>query len=268
MIAFFADKHLSDRSPGDDFQRWEYASRTTQDYLYKQGVRIIGLLGDTLDTLEAGNSEILGAYYDFLANMHQMFQVIYVEGNHDPMSNIVDITKEFAGGERYQPVRYANTYILKNPEDYGLELRSRFPVGLLHGHQFDSQISRFPRIAAVVGQVGGWLERRGFPNVDRWFSQAMHKLGQTGRYSRGRSFDRTARQYAQDLQWKTIICGHTHHNLTYNDGSILYLNPGSWTNELGCPGCYLFRPDRIEYLIADYSKFRKTPEIIRAYTPK
>ena len=226
---WISDLHLSDRSAGDDFQPREKKFNALLSWAIKEKIRQVGIVGDFGDFLETGASEIAKNYGKLLDRLFGNFKTFIISGNHDPLEKMINLVQPYMTPGNFRPIRLC-----------GQELRMEIPqlpggFIALHGHRFDPEISKYPKIAAAIGTLGGALERHGFPNVDLWFSKFEKWLSEVGRHTRGSKFDDAVMEYGRREKAGLIVAGHTH-NGVWNCGPAgspgrLYYNLGSWTSD-------------------------------------
>lgn len=170
--------------------------------------------------------------------------ITWVCGNHDgpaePISQLlgVDVRNEYS-------------------------LRSgRKSVLVLHGHVFDEFIETYPRITFFADLIFRFLQ---------WIDPS-HRFARSAKIN-SKVFLRCAEKvrigatrYAQSSNHHIVCCGHTHHPEYSDDGRVIYVNSGSWT-ELPCTfvavshgsaGLYPFEP--VESFIRDAQEEIPTPQ--------
>ena len=235
-IAFLSDLHLSDRSAGDDFheKKREPLLWRALDHLFQIGVKTLIFNGDTYDIWEAAPMDIWNSYKGTIIHIHRLFSVVYLEGNHDPIARVREIISWLRLSEDPKPIRFFGSGgLMLTDQGDSNPIAKRFPILVLHGHQFDQKVSRIPKLSSLICMIGGFLERNGFPEIDTAFHRMLKFLGQTGRFSTSESVSSVAFEHMEKNLVPTIICGHTHKLSILNNknGENLYLNTGSWVGD-------------------------------------
>lgn len=98
-------------------------------------------------------------------------------------------------------------------------------VLVLHGHQFDKFIERYPITTWVADTI-----YRGLQKLDR--SHHFAKLAKRKSKMFLRCSDKIksgAVEYARKQGCEVVCCGHTHHAVADTAGPVAYFNSGCWT---------------------------------------
>jgi len=212
-MIFLSDLHLGDGSAADDFgprggpadqaliadcERWS-ARRE----------RVI-LVGDVFELWQCELAAILRAHGGVVDALFPLVDA-YVAGNHD---------------WRLLGRRVLNKEVLPC-----LKLGSTW---IEHGHDLDPVVSRWPRTAAVVCAVGGWLERTIHRDADRWAEGLAAWIGNTGRHGENERYIDPLGDRAIEHGCDRAVFGHTHELLDWGaralEPGVLVFNCGAWTN--------------------------------------
>ncbi|MFQ3650816.1 MAG: UDP-2,3-diacylglucosamine diphosphatase [Gemmataceae bacterium] len=203
-----SDLHLGSsvcqaRRLGEFLQRLESGELLTQRLL---------LNGDVFDSIDF--RRLAKSHWMVLSHLRKLaesIEVIWIAGNHDGSAEIIS---------HLLGVSVRDEIILESGT-------KRFLV--LHGHVFDSFIQSYPLLTALADRVYRFLQ---------WLDRTHHfaKMAKRG----SKTFLRNTRKIAEgaiDLARKrgctAAICGHTHHAVLQNEGTVAYYNSGCWT-ELPC----------------------------------
>lgn len=174
---------------------------------------------ETLNNIEFDTLVINGDAYDDL-NLHRLrkdhrkvlsriwalsnegVKVIWIKGNHD-----ADILALFNN--------ISHQYVISCKAG---------DICVLHGHQFDTFIRKYPLITKIVSAIYYYIRRvvksNRFSEYVKYKSKSWLNVISKVRDS--------AIQYARQYKYRYIICGHTHHPEVYQQGEITYINCGSF----------------------------------------
>ena len=202
---------VSDVHLGTDLSRPAALLATLQRYSFR---RLI-LLGDILDDLNfsrlpRSHWELL-AYIRTLCAPERHVEVVWVAGNHDHL--LSRLTHNFLGlpvRKRYQWWYEGKTFLA------------------MHGHQFDTFLTRHP----LITEGACWL----YCTLQRWETD-HHRLSRfLKRTSKtwlrvSELLAREAAAYAARRGADGIFCGHTHSPLAKRFGDVTYHNTGCWTEK-------------------------------------
>ncbi len=142
-----------------------------------------------------------------LRKLSDHVEAVWVTGNHDGPAEAVS---HLLGVE----VR----------EELVIEAGGR-KVLLLHGHQFDQFIERYP----VTSKLADWAYR-GLQRIDRTHTLARRAKRSSKTFLRCvEAVERGAVGYARRRGCDAVCCGHTHRPTEYTDGPVHYFNSGCWT---------------------------------------
>lgn len=144
-----------------------------------------------------------------LSNPKRRCEVVWVAGNHD---GVADILSHLLGVPVYEEYIWE-----ENGERYMA----------IHGHQFDTFITRNVITTAVASQLYLWLQKAGGERqiLSRWVkrtSKSWLRLSE--------KIAREALAYAHSKGVRHIFCGHTHIPMHLTDGLTHYYNSGCWTD--------------------------------------
>ena len=278
-VLFLSDCHLSDGSAGDDFLPRSQRFMDMLDWAKQEKIDSVVTVGDFLDCWEATADQIRKKY-DYIFERLFDFRWRYICGNHDPFPLVVPAFYEILERPRWLKISVHRDRLII-PRIPGDSPISRFlPLLAMHGHQFDRNISRWPKLAGAVAVAGGFFERRGFPNVDKRFSKIESWISGVGRHNKNGDMDNKFIDYAYQ-DYGIGIAGHTHNGVCYSryynqnvadikegivlDGDLffrhLYFNTGSWTNkDRPCPGVVV-REDVIQIIESREDKIETIGEI-------
>ena len=213
---FVSDLHLGDGTDADDFQCADMAFRR---FLMAHPNAGINVLGDFMELGQANIYAIARAHRDLLYDMAMRGADISVQpGNHD------------------FPLRYLSPIVPWRTAP-AIRVFSAFGKRILtlHGHQFD----RWNRDTAFVGRVVtravGWLERRGWSDIDRKLSRLRH--GVVPQMQEVQHYDNACAMLARRHQCEYVIHGHDHMPHTKFLNGVWVFDTGTWTRrfESGYP---------------------------------
>ncbi len=168
------------------------------------------LNGDVFDSIDF--RRLKKSHWKVLSTIRKLsdeIEVIWVCGNHDGSAEIVS---HLVG------VTVVDEIIVESAGQ---------KVLLLHGHQFDQFIERYPITTWLADTAYRWLQR-----LDK--SHHFAKLAKRNSKVFLRSSDKI-REGAVHHAWKSgcdsVCCGHTHLALERNERPVAYFNSGCWTEK-------------------------------------
>jgi UDP-2,3-diacylglucosamine pyrophosphatase LpxH len=202
---------VSDVHLGTGLSRPAALLATLQRFTFK---RLI-LLGDILDDLNFNRLPRhhwkLLAYLQTLCTPERQIEVVWVAGNHDNL--LSRITYHFLGlsvHKRYQWMYEGKTFLA------------------MHGHQFDTFISRHPLITESACLLYYTLQR--WETDHHRLSRLLKRTSKTW-LKVSELVAREAAAYAARRGADGIFCGHTHSPLSRTFGEVTYHNTGCWTEK-------------------------------------
>ncbi|MBK6911236.1 MAG: UDP-2,3-diacylglucosamine diphosphatase [bacterium] len=160
--------------------------------------------GDTYDNpnlhrLRRPHREVLSAIWD-LHNRKK--KVVWIRGNHD--ADILPLFNETL-----------DEYIVPTPHGR---------IGILHGHQFDNFIRKYPLTTELASRTYYYIQRcvrsNRFSEYVKYSSKSWLNVI---RKVRSRALDYAAKH---DLSF--VICGHVHHREVFAEDGRTYINTGSF----------------------------------------
>jgi UDP-2,3-diacylglucosamine pyrophosphatase LpxH len=201
---------VSDVQLGADLSRAAALLRTLRGYTFR---RLI-LLGDILDDLNFGR--LPGSHWGVLSYLRTLCapaggaEVVWVEGEHDRL--LSKVTHSFLGLPVHRRYRW------------GYEGRTFLAM---HGHQFDTFISRHPVVTETACLFYQALQR-----LDREQHRLSRFLKRTSKtwLRMSEQVARGAARYAERAGADHVICGHTHRAMSRTFGNVAYHNVGCWTD--------------------------------------
>lgn len=144
-----------------------------------------------------------------LRKLSDDIEIVWVNGNHDGPA---DIISHLLGVE----VR----------DEIVLESGGR-RILILHGHQFDEFIEKYP----FTSKLADWLYRC-LQRLDKTHYFARQAKSNSKTFLRcAKKVETLARTYARTKSCHVVCCGHTHLPTKSTDGDIDYYNSGCWTEQ-------------------------------------
>jgi len=184
------------------------------------------LNGDVFDSIDF--RRLNKKHWNVLSLLRKLsndIDVVWVCGNHDGSAEIVS---------HLLGLRVVEQVIFQSGSN---------DVLVLHGHQFDKFIERYP----VTTRVADWVYRR-LQQLDRSHSFAKMAKRNSKMFLRSTELIRAgALRTAEELGCDIVCCGHTHLPIEDRSGPIQYFNSGCWTEK---PCHYLEAIDGNVYLRA------------------
>ena len=184
------------------------------------------LLGDIFDDLNFAklhpNHWSLLSYVQKLAAPRSGIEVVWVEGNHDRL--LSKVIRPFLGIPIYKQYEWVHR---------GKKLLA------LHGHQFDTFLTRYPYITGSADQLYRTIQRIE-PRHYR-LSRLLKQSSKTWlRISEQIAWN--ALSYAKKRDVTQIFCGHTHYPMSQQSAGVTYYNAGCWTET---PATFITVSDRV-----------------------
>ncbi len=235
---FISDSHLASGGKEDDFvPNLEGFRCFLADYLKAGDILVI--IGDGADVKPTGqacataigvaNADILGHI------LRRVSRLVWVLGNHDCFSPAVMTVLETAAIKS----GCQDTFKRALAEGRIYTTGSYYTDGfyMIHGHQVDPIISRHPVLAAIVTRVGGWIERKFWPDVDVWFEKVEKWVQRIGRHGTPVEYFPAMLGYVKEnlVDSTTVfygfLFGHTHsYKNDVMEGKTI-VNTGSWVGK-------------------------------------
>jgi UDP-2,3-diacylglucosamine pyrophosphatase LpxH len=200
---------LSDLHLGSDVCQAKAITRLLEQI--RQGELFVGQLilnGDVFDSIDF--RRLRKAHWKVLSLLRKLsdhFEIVWINGNHDGPAEIVS---------HLLGVTVRDELIL---ESGGRR------VLILHGHQFDDFIERYPIITRLAD-----LGYRLLQVLDKshTFAKVAKKSSKT--FLRCvKKVETMAIEYAAKLGCDAVCCGHTHLPTANTAGPVHYFNSGCWT---------------------------------------
>lgn len=195
--------------------------------------------GDTYDNpnlhrLRRPHREVLSHIWG-LHNKHK--EVIWIQGNHD--SEILPLFNEGISECEF------NTPHGK--------------IGILHGHQFDNFIRKYPLTTDIASRMYYYVQRyvrsNRFSEYVKYTSKSwlnvIHKV-------RARAIE-----YAIQRDYRYIVCGHVHNHERFDSDGVTYVNSGSFM-DTACEGVQFNWDSNHLEILGDFPLPRMTPELAPA----
>lgn len=170
-------------------------------------------------------------------------EIVWINGNHDGPAEII-----------------SHLLGVSVQDEYELFTGSRRML-LLHGHQFDQFLERYPITTRLADLTYRLLQR-----LDK-----SHTIARQAKHS-SKTFLRCAQKvqdsaidFAAKQGYHIVSCGHTHLPVAFEEGKVHYFNSGSWTER---PCHYLtVQAGRVE--LCSYSEdVPELTEALKATTPE
>jgi len=144
-----------------------------------------------------------------LSNPKRGVEVVWVAGNHD---GVAEILSHLLGVQVYEEYRWSHC-------------GTRFLA--MHGHQFDTYITRREKLTAVASYLYLKLqkidgERQRFSRWIKRTSKSWLRVADT--------VGRDALNYACATAADVVLCGHTHIPGHTERNGVRYINSGCWTD--------------------------------------
>ena len=171
------------------------------------------LLGDIFDELNF--AKLHPGHWSLLSHVQKLaaprsgIEVVWVEGNHDRL--LSKVIRTFLGIPIYKRYEWVHR---------GKKLLA------LHGHQFDTFITRYPYITGSADHLYRTIQRIE-PRHYR-LSRLLKQNSKTWlRISEQIAWG--ALSYAKKRGATQIFCGHTHYPMSQQSAGVTYYNAGCWT---------------------------------------
>ncbi len=171
------------------------------------------LLGDIFDDLNF--AKLHPSHWSLLSHVQKLaaprsgIEVVWVEGNHDRL--LSKVIQTFLGIPIYKQYEWVHR---------GKKLLA------LHGHQFDTFITRYPYITGPADQLYRTIQRIE-PRHYRLSRLLKHSSKTWLRISEQIAWG--ALSYAKKRDATQIFCGHTHYPMSQQSAGVTYYNTGCWT---------------------------------------
>lgn len=206
------------------------------------------LNGDVFDSIDF--RRLKKHHWKILSEIRKLsdhIQVTWINGNHDGPA---DVVSHLLG------VECADEIVLTSGDKLVL---------ILHGHRFDSFISKRPRLTKLADIAYNYLQR-----LDKSHTLARLIKRRSKTFLRATEKVRDgAVTYAATLGCNVVCCGHTHLTVADTSGPVQYYNSGCWTEK---PGHYLtLASGEIHvhpFTEADYEKPELSPRDATPKTPE
>lgn len=181
--------------------------------------------GDTYDNpnlhrLRRPHREVLSFIWD-LHNQNK--QVVWIQGNHD-----AEILPLFNEG--------LSEFVINSPHG---------KIGILHGHQFDNFIRKYPITTDIASRTYYYIQR--FVRSNR-FSEYIKYSSKSWLNVINKVRSR-AIEYARKQDYRFVACGHVHHQEVFVDKEVTYINSGSFM-DTSCEGI-LIQWDKSNFSISN-----------------
>lgn len=182
------------------------------------------VVGDLFELLQCHADDILTAHMDWLRKVCQKVNVNILCGNHDSIELLRDtFLSKFLILHRVAFISPLETHFVIHRGD-------RY-ILILHGHQYDAQISKHPMLARFVAKLGGYGENV-WPNIDTLLTKFEAWLEETGRHSRNEHYypylSALSRSIEPSHLCDAVIFGHTHKGEAKTYEGVNIINIGSW----------------------------------------
>jgi UDP-2,3-diacylglucosamine pyrophosphatase LpxH len=178
-------------------------------------VDILFLLGDIFQDINF--RRLKKHHWSFLSLLRKYsdkIEIVWIIGNHDiDLENVM-----------------AHMVGLKTYEKYDF-LQGDKKILLLHGHQFDSFITRHKITSKIFTELYLLLQK--IPMLKSGIIKLINHFEINYAGSRDEVKD-GAIEYAKKHNYDIVICGHTHKPEIYvKDEDVVYVNTGSWVSNIG-----------------------------------
>jgi len=166
------------------------------------------IVGDLFDTWEDSFDAIIDKNKEIVSKIQQLSNLVIIKGNHDPD---IDRLKEV----------FPNAEVCKN-HDFGR-------VVFIHGHEFDSIVTKYSWVAKILFPIHWVLERFNL-NLKGYLVRLFHSIAakKNKKYynSLVLNIEQEAIKKYRD-KFNTIIMGHTHLPKHFTTEGIRYINLGN-----------------------------------------
>ncbi len=140
------------------------------------------------------------------------FKLVWVRGNHDGPADIVG---HIVG------VAVLDEYVFES---------GPFRLLVLHGDQFDHIVTQYWLLTEVACRLFYFIQRWAPHRTSRWVRRVSKRFQRNSELVQA-----GAVEYARARGFQAVTCGHTHLSMMAQDGEVLYVNSGTWTDFPPCP---------------------------------
>ncbi len=255
-IFFVSDLHLADGGPSDLFRGKDEAFIEFLDHVAEVGDKLV-ILGDAIDFYVArGFEKVLTAHKRVLRRLKELAdakEVLYVHGNHDEDIVVFEDLLNFTVVERLvlppdvlvlHGHEYDRYFKDEEANAWGRFL-SEMHVGLerLVGSQLRAPLATYDNRANRAAHWVGYhlllaaelwsslLRRMGFTRPAREWRRFVDFWNRCEQGDMQGIFREVSRRLPE-LQYQTLVCGHTHQPGVVRVGEKTYVNTGTWTRDL------------------------------------
>lgn len=212
-LVWISDLHLGDGSGSDDFgPRNGQADKDLRALcaMVRRENRCIGIAGDLFELLQSTLDRILRAHGPAIEALASVTEV-YVVGNHDE-----DMLGRMLYGMECLP--------------YWIDVPKSMLV--IHGHQVDGQLAKWPKTTRALSRVFGFFERVIHPDCDEWAEGLEAWLDGTGRHGANAAYVGPLATLARELNCRRVVFGHVHKFECgmQGPGGVRLDNCGTWCN--------------------------------------
>ncbi|MBK6766703.1 MAG: metallophosphoesterase family protein [bacterium] len=160
---------------------------------------------------------------------NQRKEVVWIQGNHD--SEILPLFNEGI-----------SECVMDTPHG---------KIGILHGHQFDNFIRKYPLTTDIASRMYYYVQRYVRSNRFSEYVKYTSKSWLNVIYKvRARAVE-----YAMQRDYRYIVCGHVHHHEQFDSDGVTYINSGSFM-DTACEGVQInWDPNHLE-IVADFPRLR------------
>jgi UDP-2,3-diacylglucosamine pyrophosphatase LpxH len=149
-------------------------------------------------------------------------RLVWIRGNHDGPA---DIISHIVG------VPILDEYIFEN---------GQVRLLIIHGDQFDTFVTHYGWLTGAAIWFFRWFQKAVPHSAARWVRRISKRWQRNSQ-----KVERGAIDYARNMGFTHVTCGHTHRALTDVQGGVHYYNTGSWTDRPPC-GFLAVDGDRVE----------------------
>ena len=166
------------------------------------------VVGDLFDLWQTGLADIEKAHGEAIEALMEVLYY-YVAGNHD-----WDMLERRFFGVRAVPLLIEDGILV------------------MHAHQVDPEVAKWPKTARAVSGVVGFFERFVHHDFDRWAEGVEGWFSRTGRHGQNRRYIAPLSRLAIEHGCHSVVFGHTHRFAIGLMGpmGLMVSNCGTWTD--------------------------------------
>lgn len=150
-----------------------------------------------------------------LRKLSKTKQIIWLQGNHDD-SHYMKVMSTVIGCR-----------IINEHGHYSMKIPDGKRIGFIHGHQFDTFISKNPIKTSIACFIYDIIQEFDFHDhrISRWIKRKSKSFVDLKKAN-----EKLAFKYAKKHKFDIIVCGHTHSVSCNEKDFVQYVNCGSWVD--------------------------------------